>query len=85
MENDKQEDQLLLKGVAKVFLQRMSVFWTSSLSDYNKVLASNQFARPVLQYLMWTQVWPLAELQQLDREVRKVITQSAGKHPLGPT
>ena len=27
----------------------------------------------------------IADLQQLDREVRKVITQSGGKHPLGST
>lgn len=35
---------------------------------------------------MWTQVWPIADLQQLqDREVRKVIVnvQSRGKHHLG--
>ena len=37
---------------------------------------------------MWTQVWPIADLQQLqDREVRKVIVnvQSRGKHHLGST
>lgn len=37
---------------------------------------------------MWTQVWPIADLQQLqDREVRKVIVnvQSRGKHNLGST
>ena len=92
MENIKQEDHLVLKGAAKVLLQRMSVTRTNPLSDNNKKLASlafNQFTLPVLPwYWMWTQVWPIADLQQLqDREVRKVIVdvQSRGKHHLGST
>ena len=31
---------------------------------------------------MWTQVWPIAELQRLDRESRKIIVENGGKHPL---
>ena len=92
MENINQEDHLVLKGAAKVLLQGMSVTWTSPLSENIKKLASlafNQFTLPVLLwYLMWTQVWPIADLQQLqDREVRKVIVnvQSRGKHHLGST
>ena len=45
MENVKQEDNLqVLKCAAKVYLQRMSVIRSSPLSDFNKVMASNQFA-----------------------------------------
>ena len=80
-ENVKQEDSQVLKCAAKIYLQRMSVIWSSPLSDFNKVMASNQFALPILSYLMWSQVWPIAELQRLDRETRKVIV----KHPLGST
>ena len=32
---------------------------------------------------MWTQTWPLADLQQLDREARKVVLEKGGNHPLG--
>ena len=32
---------------------------------------------------MWAQTWPLAYLQQLDREARKVIVMNGGNHPLG--
>ena len=53
------------------------------MSDYHIVAASNQYALPVLTYFMWTQTWPLADLQQLDREVRKVIVENGGNHPLG--
>lgn len=85
MENVKQDDSRVLKCAAKVYLQRLSVIWSSPLSDFNKALATNQFALPTLSYLMWTQVWPIAELQRLDRETRKVISENGGKHPLGST
>ncbi|PFX19265.1 hypothetical protein AWC38_SpisGene16340 [Stylophora pistillata] len=32
---------------------------------------------------MWTQVWPIPELQRLDRESRKIMVENGGKHPLG--
>ena len=32
---------------------------------------------------MWTRARPLADVQQLDREVRKVIVENGGSHPLG--
>ena len=63
----------------------MSVIWSSPLSDHNRVVASNQFALPIMGYLMWTQNWPIAELRQIDREVRKILVESGGKHPLGST
>ena len=75
MANIKQQDNLLLEGAAKVLLQGTSVIWTDPLSGYNKVLASNQFALPVLHYLMWTQVWSIFELQQLlSQRSKKSVT-----------
>ena len=44
----KQEERQSLQCAAKIYLRRMSVIWTSPLSDYNRVVASNQFALPVL-------------------------------------
>ena len=52
-------------------------------SDQHKVVDSNQYALPLLTYLMWTQVWPLADLQQLDREARKIVLENGGNHPQG--
>ena len=80
-----QEDRLSLECVAKEYLRRMSVIWTSPLSDHNRVTASNQFALPLLSYLMWTQHWPLTELRKIDREARKIIVENGGKHPCGST
>ena len=70
-ENTKQEDKQVLEAAAKTQLQRLSITWSSPLSDHAKVMASNQYTLPALTYLMWTQTWPIANIQQLDREWRK--------------
>ena len=67
-ENTKQEDKQVLEAAAKTYLQRLSIIWSSPLSDHAKVVASNEYALPVLTYLMWTQTWRIANIQQLDRE-----------------
>ena len=77
-ENTKQEDKQVLEAAAKTYLQRLSIIWSSPLSDHAKVAASNQYALPVRTYLMWTQTWPLANIQQLDREGRKTIVENGG-------
>ena len=82
-ENLKQEDKLVLNCAAEVYLKRVSVIWSSPLSDHNMITATNQFALPVLAYLMRTQNWPIADLQQLGRETRKIMVENGGKHPLG--
>ena len=66
-------------------MERLSVIWSRPLSDYKKVLATNQFALPALTYFMWTQVWNIADLQRLDRETRKDVVANRAKHPLGST
>lgn len=78
LENVKQEDKLSLECAAKVFLQRMSVVWSSPLSDENRVIATNQYALPVLSYLMWTQT----EIKKIDREARKIIVNNIGSTAL---
>ena len=34
---------------------------------------------------MWTQTWPIANIQQLDRKGRKIIVENGGNHPKGST
>ena len=74
-ENTKQEDKQVLEAAAKTYLQRLSIIWSSPLSDHAKVVASNQYALPVFTYLMSAQTWPMANIQQLDREGRKIIVE----------
>ena len=72
------DEKLALTLAAKPYLQRLSIIWTSRLSDANRLKATNQFALPVLTYPMWTQQWPLGELQSTDRETRKLIVRMVG-------
>ena len=44
LENVKQEDRIVLQNAAKVYLQRLSIIWSSPLLDYHIVAASNQYA-----------------------------------------
>ena len=83
LENVKQEDKLPLECASKIYLLRMSIIWSSSFSEENRMRASNHFALPVLIYLIWTQTWHLADLRRIDGEARKIIVDNGGKHPLG--
>ena len=64
----RQEERMSLECAAKEFLGRMSIIRSSPLSDYSRITASNQFVLQVLGYLMWTQHWPVTELEKLERE-----------------
>ena len=44
LETVRQEERLSMGCVAKEYLRRMSIIWSSPLSDHNRVTASNQFA-----------------------------------------
>ena len=52
-----QDERLALEVVSNTCLRRLSVIWSSPLSDSNRVMAFNQLALPVLSYLMWSQHW----------------------------
>ena len=74
-ENTKQEDKQVLEAAAKTYLERLSIIWSSPLSDHAS------YALPELTYLMWTQTWPIANIQQLDREGRTIIVENGGNYP----
>ena len=80
-----QDKKLALECAAKVYLRRLLVIWSSPLSDINRVRASNQYAMPVLIYLIWTQHWLITELRIIDRETRKITCENCGKHLLSST
>ena len=61
LENVRQDERLALACAAEEYLRRISIMWSSPLSDYNRVQATNQYALPVLRYLMWTQHWTIRE------------------------
>ena len=55
LENLKHEEKLALHCASRQYLRRMSVIWSSTLSDFHRVVATNQFAMPAMSYYMWTQ------------------------------
>ena len=85
LESRRQEERIVLRCPACEYLHRLSVIWSSPLSDYHRVIASNQFALPGMPYFMWTQHWPITELRQVNRDARKIATEGGGKHPCGTT
>ena len=85
LENVRQDERLALACAAEEYLRRISIIWSSPLSDCNLVQATNQYALPVLRYLMWTQHWSLSELRDVDRAARKIIVENGGKHPASLT
>ena len=44
LESVRQEERMSLDCAARDFLRRMSIIWSSPLSNHNRVTASNQFA-----------------------------------------
>ena len=55
LENVRKDERLALACAAKEYLRRISIIWSSPLShDCNRVQATNQYALPVLWYLMCT-------------------------------
>ena len=77
-----EDEKISTYSCSKDYLQRLSIVWTGPLSDANRVEATNQFAFLVLTYPMWTQQWPLGELQSIDRETRKLISENGGPSQL---
>ena len=82
-ESLRQEERIVLRCAAREYLRRLSVIWSSPLSDNHRVIASNQFALPAMSYFMWTQHWPITELRQVDRDAHKIVTDGGEKHPCG--
>ena len=85
LENVRRDEQLALACAAKEYLRRISIIWSSPLSDCNRVRATNYYVLPVLRYLMWRQHWPLSELRDVDRAARKITVENGGKHPASLT
>ena len=50
LENVRQDERLAPACAAKEYLRRISIIWSSLLSDCNRVQAANQYALPVLRY-----------------------------------
>ena len=75
------QDEMIREGASKEFLQRVWLIWSSPLSDALKVQATNTFAMSVLSYFITTTEWTIYEVQERDRQVRKILRDNKGRHP----
>ena len=66
--------------VEKEFLKRVKNIWNSELSAYNKFIAHNAFAVPVITPTFGILNWTIHEIQQIDVKSRKVLTMSGNFH-----
>lgn len=75
-----QDEKLTIK-VLVMYLHRLSITWTTLLPDANRIKATKQFCLHVLMYPMWTQHWPLEELQSIEKDTRKLISENSRIYP----
>ena len=79
-QSTKNEINQLQEKLLIVVKQRTHIVWSSSLSDYNKVMASNIFVNSSISYYFWTLKFTIEFLQAVDRCIRETINILGGKH-----
>ena len=67
--------------VTKEYFTRVRKIWTSKLSAYNKVIAHNSFAVPVLVPTFRKLDWSIQDIKDLDIKTRKQLAMSGNSHP----
>ena len=67
--------------VSKEYLNRARKIWSSELSDFNKVIAHNSFAVPVITPTIGIIDWTIDEIRQVDINTRKLLTMTGSFHP----
>ena len=72
----------IVKKLKVTVQQRARVIWTSPLSDYNKVVATNTFALSSLEYFMWSEKFNLNDLREIDQLIREVMNEVKAKYKL---
>ena len=60
--------------------QRTHIIWKSSLSDWNKVLATNIFVNSSIEYYFWACTLRIDFLKDVDRSIRKIMNMCGAKH-----
>ena len=81
-ENNLHRVDNIMDRLKKLVSQRASVIWSSPLSDYYKVLSTNLFVHPPVQYFMWTEKLLLTDLRYLDNTIRQIMNENRAKYKL---
>ena len=67
--------------VSKEYFTRTRKIWSSELSAYNKVIAHNAFAVPVLIPTIGVLDWTIGEIKDIDIKTGKILTLTRNFHP----
>ena len=81
-ENVEHDIDDIVKNSKTSVRQRTNVVWTSPLSDYNKVEATNSFVHSSLEYFMWSEKFKLDDLREIDQLIRDVLNEQRAKYRL---
>ena len=68
------------KGVINQYYKRVKKIWKSELSAYNKHVAHNAFAVPVLIPTFDLLNWTINEIEQIDNKTRKILCMTRNFH-----
>ena len=71
-------DSLIKEAVKKEFIQRTKTVWKSLLSAKNKVMAYDSVCLGLFTYCFGLIKWTKSELENLDKDVRKIMTMNKG-------
>ena len=69
--------------VSKEYFTLTKKIWPSELSAYNKVIAHNAFAVPVLIPTIGVLDWTIGKIKDIDIKTRKMLTLARNFHPNG--
>ena len=67
--------------VSKEYLNRVRKIWSSELSDFNKVIAHNSFAVPIITPTIGIIDSIIEDIRQVDINTRKLLSMTGSFHP----
>ena len=65
-----------------VVQQRTNIIWTSPLSEFNKIIATNIFVHSSLEYFMWSEKFNLRVIREMDLSIRTILNKVKAKYML---
>ena len=80
-ENGAYERTINKERVSKEYLSRVKKIWSSELSAFNKTIAHNAFATPVITPKTGILDWTIQEIKDIDTRTRKILSVTGNFHP----
>ena len=67
--------------VSKEYPSRVKKIWSSELSAFNKTIAHNAFATPIITSMIGILDWTIQEIKDIDIRTRKMLSVTGNFHP----